>query len=50
MGSDEWNRMVANSKFAGKAFSDFAKVAKGHIALQQHPGSSGWRNIKIRQL
>ncbi|WP_431215414.1 3-keto-disaccharide hydrolase [Puia sp. P3] len=50
MGSDEWNNMVAHSKFAGKAFSDFAKVAKGRIALQQHPGSSEWRNIKIRQL
>ena len=50
MGSEEWNNMVAHSKFSNKAFADFAKVAKGHIALQQHPGSSGWRNIKIRQL
>ncbi|MBS1604317.1 MAG: DUF1080 domain-containing protein [Bacteroidetes bacterium] len=50
IGSDEWKNMVAHSKFAGKAFSDFAKVAKGRIALQQHPGSSEWRNIKIRQL
>jgi hypothetical protein len=47
MGSDEWNRMVANSKFSHKAFTNFAKVAKGKIALQQHPGSSEWRNIKI---
>jgi len=50
IGSEEWNNMVANSKFKNKTFADFAKVAKGHIALQQHPGSSGWRNIKIRQL
>jgi hypothetical protein len=50
IGSNEWNNMVAHSKFANKAFADFAKVAKGHIALQQHPGSSGWRNIKVRQL
>jgi hypothetical protein len=50
MGSDEWNRMVANSKFSHKAFSNFAKVAKGKIALQQHPGSSEWRNIKILML
>ena len=50
IGSEEWNNMVAHSKFAGKAFTDFAKVAKGRIALQQHPGSSEWRNIKIRQL
>jgi len=50
IGSEQWNTMVAHSKFQNKAFSDFAKVAKGRIALQQHPGSSGWRNIKIRQL
>ena len=50
IGSDEWNKMVAGSKFANVAFADFGKVAKGHIALQQHPGSSAWRNIKIRPL
>jgi hypothetical protein len=50
IGSDEWNKMVAGSKFANPAFTNFAKVAKGKIALQQHPGSSQWRNIKIRQL
>ena len=50
MGSEEWNNMVAHSKFSNKMFSDFAKVAKGKIALQQHPGSSEWRNIKILPL
>jgi hypothetical protein len=50
MGSEEWNNMVANSKFKNKVFSDFAKVARGKIALQEHPGSSSWRNIKIRML
>ena len=50
IGSEEWNNLVANSKFKNKAFSNFAKVAKGKIALQQHPGSSEWRNIKIRLL
>ena len=50
IGSEDWNNRVAHSKFANPAFSAFAKVAKGKIALQQHPGSSGWRNIKIRQL
>jgi hypothetical protein len=39
--------MVAHSKFSHKEFIDFAKVAKGKIALQQHPGFSEWRNIKI---
>jgi hypothetical protein len=47
MGSDQWNQMVAHSKFSHKEFIDFAKVAKGKIALQQHPGFSEWRNIKI---
>ncbi|MES2828258.1 MAG: DUF1080 domain-containing protein [Bacteroidota bacterium] len=50
IGSDEWNKLVANSKFKDKYFSNFAKVAKGKIALQEHPGSSQWRNIKIRSL
>ena len=50
IGSEAWNAMVANSKFNNKAFADFAKLAKGKIALQQHPGSSEWRNIKIRVL
>ena len=50
IGSPEWNALIATSKFAGKSFPDFAKVAKGKIALQQHPGSSGWRNIKIKTL
>jgi hypothetical protein len=50
MGSDEWNKMIANSKFRDKYFADFGKVAKGKIALQEHPGSSAWRNIKIKQL
>jgi len=50
IGNEAWNTMVAGSKFNGKAFGDFAKVTKGKIALQQHPGSSEWRNIKIRML
>jgi hypothetical protein len=50
IGSEEWNQLVSRSKFAGKSFSDFAKVTKGKIALQEHPGSSEWRNIKIRML
>nr|WP_068886556.1 DUF1080 domain-containing protein [Pedobacter panaciterrae] len=50
IGSEEWKAMIANSKFRNKEFADFAKVAKGKIALQEHPGSSQWRNIKIRTL
>ncbi|HTE28042.1 3-keto-disaccharide hydrolase [Flavitalea sp.] len=50
IGSDDWNARIAKSKFAAKPFADFAKVHGGKIALQQHPGSSEWRNIKIRSL
>lgn len=50
IGSEEWKTLIANSKFNNPAFKDFAKVAKGKIAFQEHPGSSQWRNIKIRTL
>ena len=50
IGSEEWNSLVAKSKFAAETFTNFAKIAKGKIALQQHPGASEWRNIKIRTL
>jgi hypothetical protein len=50
IGSEDWNNRVAKSKFKDSSFSNFAKVAKGRIALQEHPGSSQWRNIKIRTL
>ena len=50
IGSEEWNNMVANSKFKDPFFKNFAKVAKGKIALQEHPGSSQWRNIKSKML
>lgn len=48
IGSDAWNALVATSKFNGRFFENFTKVAKGKISLQQHPGASEWRNIKIR--
>ena len=50
IGSEEWNTLIANSKFKDKYFANFAKVAKGKIALQEHPGSTQWRNIKIKTL
>jgi hypothetical protein len=50
IGSEEWNKMIANSKFRAPIYANFAKVAKGKIALQEHPGASQWRNIKIREL
>ncbi|HTH83737.1 MAG TPA: family 16 glycoside hydrolase [Mucilaginibacter sp.] len=51
IGSPEWNAALASSKFRNtKVFPDFAKIAGGKIAVQKHPGSSGWKNIKIREI
>jgi hypothetical protein len=48
MGSDEWNTLVAESKF--KTWEGFGKYAKGHLALQDHGDGVWYRNIKIRTL
>jgi hypothetical protein len=51
IGSPEWNAALQSSKFKSiRNFPDFAKIAGGKIALQKHPGASGWKNIKIREL
>lgn len=50
IGSPEWNTAIASSKFKDKYFADFMKVQKGKIAIQKHPGSSGWKNMKIREI
>jgi len=48
--TDEWNNMIADSKFPD--FNpDFANVAKtGYIGLQDHGHAVWFRNIKIREL
>lgn len=48
IGSDDWNRRVAASKFAD--WEHFARYPKGHIALQDHTDRVWFRNIRIRQL
>jgi len=50
IGSPEWEAAMAQSKFKSRGFEDFMKVQKGHIAVQKHPGASGWKNIKIREI
>lgn len=47
-GSEEWNTMLANSKF--KNWADFAKSPNGKIAFQNHGNEVAFRNIKIRKL
>ena len=48
MWTDEWNEMVANSKF--RDMPDFGKSHKGHISLQDHRDQVWYRNIKIKEL
>ncbi|TVZ16355.1 DUF1080 domain-containing protein [Maribacter sp. MAR_2009_72] len=46
--NEEWNTMVANSKFAG--WDGFGTFKTGKIGLQDHGNIVSFRNIKIKQL
>lgn len=46
--SDDGKRRVAGSKFA--AWSDFARFATGHVALQDHGHEVAFRNLRVRDL
>ena len=46
--TDEWNEMVAGSKFSD--WEDFAKSKSGRIGLQDHENKVSFRNIRIRRL
>lgn len=48
IGSDDWNKRLAKSKFAQMA--GFAKTTSGHICLQDHGNPVSFRNIKVRKL
>jgi len=48
IGSEQWNKMVAESKLA--VFPDFGKATKGHIGLQDWAKGVSFRNIKIKTL
>ncbi|MDX1406534.1 MAG: family 16 glycoside hydrolase [Saprospiraceae bacterium] len=48
MYTDEWDKMVAASKFA--EMEGFGKARRGHIVLQDHGDAQVWfRDIKIRE-
>ena len=48
LGSDDFNKRVANSKF--RRMRLFAKSKTGYIALQGDHGQVSFRNIKIRPI
>lgn len=48
IGSDDWNKRVAESKFA--KFDGFGKAGKGHLCLQDHGDKVSFRNIKVRRI
>ncbi|WP_286271435.1 3-keto-disaccharide hydrolase [Thalassotalea hakodatensis] len=48
MGSDRWNGLVANSKFA--TWQGFGEQENGYIGLQDHGDVVSFRNIKIKEL
>lgn len=45
-GDQQWNDLVAGSKF--KAMPGFAKLTRGHLALQDHGDQVAFRNIRVR--
>lgn len=48
IGSDEWNKLIAASKF--KDWKEFGKHEKGHIAFQDHGNDVWYKNIKVKNL
>jgi hypothetical protein len=48
IGSDDWNKRLAASKFA--KWNRFNKSTSGHIVLQSHGSPVWFRNIRIKEL
>ena len=48
IGSDDWNKRVAKSKFS--KFEQFGRAGNGHICFQDHGDEVAFRSIKIRRL
>jgi hypothetical protein len=48
IGSDEWNKRLAESKFA--TWPKFAKNERGHIVLQDHGDEVWFRNMRVKRL
>jgi len=48
MGSEDWKKLIAGSKF--KDMPDFGLAKAGHLSLQDHGDKVWFRNIKIRKI
>ncbi len=48
MGSDDWKKQLAASKFA--SWPKFAKNKRGHVVLQDHGDEAWYRNMRIKRL
>ncbi|HBU37949.1 MAG TPA: glucose dehydrogenase [Planctomycetaceae bacterium] len=48
IGSDDWNKRVAKSKFS--KFEQFGKSRNGHLCFQDHGDEVAFRSIKVRRL
>lgn len=48
MWDDQWNKMIANSKFV--EWPDFGTLKQGHIVLQDHGNMVEFKNIMIKNL
>jgi hypothetical protein len=46
LGSDDWNRRVAATKF--DAWKKFGKNRRGHVVLQDHGNEVWYRNVRIK--
>ena len=48
LGSADWARRVANSKFA--QWPAYGRASRGHIGIQDHGDRVSFRNLKIREI
>ena len=47
---NQWENLIAKSKFAHHTFKNFSKKRKGYIGLQDHGNVVSYRNIKLKKL
>ncbi|HXV87452.1 MAG TPA: DUF1080 domain-containing protein [Gemmatimonadales bacterium] len=48
LGSPDWERRIAGSKFA--QWPNFGRAPRGHISLQDHGDWVAYRNVKVREI